>query len=104
MKDGKLTIEEYRELKNPIDADPFRLQKQLSLLNEETTPFKDYISRHVPPSHGSCNHEPSWRLLPRTSINKLNANKKNQHSLYRLVTDQASAVLSWRLTNDGKRD
>jgi len=40
--------EEYRELKNPIDSDLFRLERELSILNEETTPFKDYISNHVP--------------------------------------------------------
>ncbi len=48
LRDGKLTIEEYRELKNPIDSDLFRLERELSILNEETTPFKDYISNHVP--------------------------------------------------------
>jgi site-specific DNA recombinase len=26
----------------------FRLERELSILNEETTPFKDYISNHVP--------------------------------------------------------
>ncbi len=48
LRDGKLTIEEYRELKNPIDSDLFRLERELSILNEETTPFKDYIRNHVP--------------------------------------------------------
>ncbi|MFM7911878.1 MAG: hypothetical protein ACKO9W_06810, partial [Bacteroidota bacterium] len=48
LLDGKLTTEEYRELKNPIDSDLFRLEKHLSSLNEETTPFKDYITKHVP--------------------------------------------------------
>ena len=48
LKDGKLTIEEYRELKNPIDSELFRLERDLSILDEETTPYKDYISQHVP--------------------------------------------------------
>jgi hypothetical protein len=48
LRDGKLTIEEYRELKNPIDSELFRLERELSELSEEMTPFKDYISRQVP--------------------------------------------------------
>ena len=48
LRDGKLTIEEYRELKNPIDSELFRLERDLLILNEETTPYKDYISQHVP--------------------------------------------------------
>jgi len=40
LRDGKLTNEEYRELKNPIDSDLFRLERELSILNEEITPFK----------------------------------------------------------------
>jgi site-specific DNA recombinase len=48
LLDGKLTTEEYRELKTPIDSDLFRLEKHLSSLNEETSPFKDYITKHVP--------------------------------------------------------
>ncbi len=48
LRDGKLTIEEYRELKNPIDADLFQLERRITELNEETTPYKDYINNQVP--------------------------------------------------------
>ena len=48
LRDGKLTIEEYRELKNPIDADIYQLERKITELNEETTPFKDYINNQVP--------------------------------------------------------
>jgi site-specific DNA recombinase len=48
LRDGKLTIEEYRELKNPIDSDIFRLEKIQSELNEQFSPYKEYINNHVP--------------------------------------------------------
>ena len=48
LRDGKLTIEEYRELKNPIDADLFRLEKQKLELNEQFSPYKEYINNHIP--------------------------------------------------------
>ena len=48
LRDGKLDIDEYRELKNPIDADIYLLKRKLTDLNEEMTPYKDYINNQVP--------------------------------------------------------
>ena len=48
LRDGKLTIEEYRELKNPIDADLYRLEKIQLELNEQFSPYKEYINNHIP--------------------------------------------------------
>ena len=48
LRDGKIEIDEYRELKNPIDADIYQLERKLTELNEEMTPYKDYINNQVP--------------------------------------------------------
>lgn len=46
--DGKLSSEDYQELKNSINSKLFELKNQLDELNSVTSPFNDYVNKQIP--------------------------------------------------------
>lgn len=48
LMNGKLTVEEYRELKTPNDLKIFEFERDLKELSILTTPYKTYINHDVP--------------------------------------------------------
>ena len=46
--DGKLSSEDYQELKNSINSKLFELKNQLDELNNQTSPFNDYVNKQIP--------------------------------------------------------
>jgi site-specific DNA recombinase len=46
--DGKISSLEYQELKMTIDTKVFEKERSLKEMNEELSPYKEYLNRHVP--------------------------------------------------------
>ena len=46
--DGKLSSEDYQELKNSINSKLFKLKNQLDELNNQTSPFNEYVDKQIP--------------------------------------------------------
>jgi hypothetical protein len=46
--DGKISSLEYQELKMNIDTKVFEKERSLKEMNEELSPYKEYLNRHVP--------------------------------------------------------
>ncbi|WP_335974089.1 recombinase family protein [Gaetbulibacter jejuensis] len=46
--DGKLSSEDYQELKNSINSKLFELKNQLDELNKQTSPFNEYVDKQIP--------------------------------------------------------
>ena len=46
--DGKLSSEDYQELKNSINSKLFELKNQLDELNNQTSPFNEYVDKQIP--------------------------------------------------------
>lgn len=44
----KITAEEYREMKQMIDAKSFKIKSNLSDLEEKVSTIKEYLTTHVP--------------------------------------------------------
>ncbi len=46
--DGKISSLEYQELKMNLDTKVFEKERSLKEMNEEFSPYKEYLNRHVP--------------------------------------------------------
>ena len=46
--DGKISSLEYQELKMNLDTKVFEKERSLKEMNEELSPYKEYLNRHVP--------------------------------------------------------
>jgi DNA invertase Pin-like site-specific DNA recombinase len=46
--DGKISSQDYQELKMNIDTKVFENERKLKDMNEEHSPYKEYLNKHVP--------------------------------------------------------
>ena len=46
--DGKITSLDYQELKMGLDTKVFEKERTLKDMNEEHSPYKEYLNKHVP--------------------------------------------------------
>jgi site-specific DNA recombinase len=48
MMDEQITLEEYREMKELVDAKVYKIEKDLIELKGRTAPFREYLNEHIP--------------------------------------------------------
>jgi site-specific DNA recombinase len=46
--DGKISSQDYQELKMNIDTKMFENERKSKDMNEEYSPYKEYLNKHVP--------------------------------------------------------
>ena len=46
MEDGKISSLEYQDLKLNLDTKVFEKERSLKEMNEELSPYKEYLNRH----------------------------------------------------------